>query len=129
MELKDPPFSTADLGRAPDDIAKAGEKWRSLPDDFLVGVCGRESSTEYQHVLDGARVELARRGVDAQRALQGAIRESIAEQQRLVGAIDAASDCAMKQTAEVINLTRALKAYTIVLAAIGLVQILLMVWK
>jgi hypothetical protein len=38
---------------------------------------------------------------------------------RLLAAIDASSDCAAAQTAVVINLTRALKVYTIVLAVIG----------
>ena len=74
--LTDPPFSLADLIRAPADIAAAGERWRSVPEDFLVGVVGREGSTSAPHVREGAQAELQRRNVDAQRVLEAAVRQS-----------------------------------------------------
>lgn len=115
------PFSEAGhVGlRSATDIASRGRPWADVSDDYLIGFV-----SEIQHGLSHtpAVVEMQRRVTVAQR-------ESNAIQQRLIQAIEAGSDCASQQTTEVINLTRALKVYTVVLIAIGIVQIALMFWK
>jgi len=57
---------------------------------------------------------------------QGAVVEA---SRRLTERMDASSDCAATQNAQMIKLTNALRVYTIVLAVIGAIQIGLMIWK
>jgi hypothetical protein len=56
-------------------------------------------------------------------------RQSNIIQKDLMTAIDASSDCASEQTAEVIRLTRSLNMFTWVLVAVGLIQLLLVLVK
>jgi hypothetical protein len=56
---------------------------------------------------------------------QGAAVEST---RRLRIAIEASGDCASQQTAEVIKLTYALRMLTVVLIAIGILQLVAMLW-
>jgi hypothetical protein len=64
---------------------------------------------------------------EAQTGLRGqaAVVEST---RRLRVVIEASGDCASQQTAEVIKLTDALKTLTWVLIAIGVLQLVLMLW-
>jgi hypothetical protein len=82
-----------------------GSAWADRSDAFLVGYVSENRPSQFH---TPALVEMQRRRIVATRG---------------------AGDCASQQTAEVINLTRALKTYTIVLTLIGVVQILLMIFK
>jgi hypothetical protein len=82
-----------------------GRTWRKASDEYLIGFVMESWGTDAANQTS-AVVEM---------------------QRRLMVSIQAASDSAETQTAEVIKLTRALKAYTIVLAMIGVVQIAL-IW-
>jgi hypothetical protein len=125
----DPPFSPADLRRSTADIIAAGDKWRNIPDDFLVGVIGRHESTGAGYILNGASAELTRRGVDAQRALQSAVAASIAVQNELVSAVRAASDSSDNFAAQAQVLNRSIRWFTIAMFFVGLVQIAVALYK
>ncbi len=120
MSIDKHPFSEAGVGgfRSAGDIASRGREWRDVSDDYLVGFVSEIHSLVHTPAI----VEMQRRATTAQR-------ESVVAQQRLVEAMQAASDCAAQQTTEVIQLTRALRVYTIVLVVIGAIQIGLMVWR
>jgi hypothetical protein len=115
MDFVDPPFAPAELGRSVNDLVAAGQRWRRLPDDFLVGVMGREGSTVQHYIREGAAVELSRRNLEALRALdatmQSATDASVQHAQRLESAASASG----KQTDTVIELTVQLKKLTVVI--------------
>src|SRR2546426_11339388 len=103
--LTDPPFSFDDLNRSAPDIIAAGEKWRQVPDDFLVGVCGRQRASDAPHVLEGARAELLRRSVDAQRVLESAVRQSTEVYDAHAAGLEELTLASGRQTDKVIELT------------------------
>jgi hypothetical protein len=106
--MTDPPFSTADLIRSVADITVTAEKWRKVPDDFLVGIVARENSTHSVYVREGAQAELQRRSHDATRQSTIAHAESAAR-------LEALTVSSGRQTDKVIALTERLRRLTVVI--------------
>jgi hypothetical protein len=67
-------------------------------------------------------LEAQRRSIDASRSLEAVTRDLITETR-------SAGDCASAQTEQVIRLTNSIRLLTWVLVGVGVLQVLLMVWK
>jgi hypothetical protein len=91
----------------PATLEERGRTWRDASEEYLIGFVMESWGTDSANQTS-AVVEM---------------------QRRLMHSVRAAGDSADTQAVEIINLTRALKVYTIVLAVIGAVQIGIMLWK
>jgi hypothetical protein len=117
---------------SPADLESWGKTWAAASDDYLIGLAARVYGDAAPAAVP-ALIESQRRLKLSIAAFEQSARQSahtLNDMQRSVlTAIDAASDAADKQTAEVINLTRSTWFLTWVLVAVGILQILLMFWK
>jgi hypothetical protein len=123
-----------DTGRpSPADLESWGASWHGASDQYLIGVAARAFGQNSETASMPAFIESQRRLRDAIATFEASARaasETLATaQSRLLAAVDASSDCTAAQNAQMIRLTNALMIYTIVLAAIGVVQLGLMIWK
>jgi hypothetical protein len=107
------------LARERAETEAEGRKWENERDEYLVGFVRTRVNEKQQNI---ALAELHSRVIKGQR-------QNSAIQEKLIVSIDAASDCAAMQTANVITLTNTLRLLTWVLVAVGVVQVLLMLWK
>jgi hypothetical protein len=91
---------------------REGQRWATFTETELAGVISSGGDTP--RIREAAATEMQRRVIESSK--------------QLLTAIQASGDYAATQTAEVIELTKALKRLTWVLVGFGFIQIALMVW-
>ena len=116
---------------SPADLESWGATWREASDEYLIGLGARQYGVDSAPAIP-AQIESQRRLklaiVAFEESSQANAHRLIEAESKLLTAIDAASDAADKQTAEVIRLTNSLRVLTVVLVIIGVLQAGLMIF-